>query len=127
MIKNQTKHVDRYMVQVVNIIGTDLWFASAWERIDGSPFDGKFGTITTSGPGIWYGKIGTNPDKSQFDHLPSNTIERWNATMAAYDAKYAEAYNLIYDTMPWIKDYNLGIRGRTESMGEVRFTYKKED
>jgi hypothetical protein len=120
-MKNQTIFIEpKYMVKLFNIISTDLWVVEAWEKVEGSMIGCGFSTITFVDGQLW-GRIGTNPNKAVFDHLPAWSKERIDAAWAAFNRVYQDAYELIYGAMPWLND----IEGREESMGEVRFNHKE--
>lgn len=63
---------------------------TAWEP---STITGEHSTITTIG-GVWYGQIGTNPDRATYEHLPVGDA-RSQAVNAAYEAKRREAVAAI--------------------------------
>ena len=69
------------IVQSGVIAGTGIRVYTAWEP---SGLMGEHSTITTIG-GKWYGKIGSNPDRVIYDHLPVGQ-ERFDAVEAAYQA-----------------------------------------
>lgn len=52
--------------------------------------------------GQWYGRIGTDPDRTLFEHLPKGT-ERSRLVREAYNARYAVAYAAIREAFPGIR------------------------
>ena len=83
------------IVQSGVIAGTGIRVYTAWEP---SGLMGAHSTITTIG-GKWYGKIGSNPDRAIYDHLPVGQ-ERFDAVEAAYQAQYERAYQAIREANP---------------------------
>lgn len=121
-MKNQAIFLNdrKYMVKLYNIIGTGLWIADAWELVDGGMLDCGFSTITFVDHQL-YGRIGTNPDKAKYAHLPPYSKDRSDACMAAFNEIYEQAYKLIFEAFP-----ELRAMGHKRSMGEVMVS-KKED
>lgn len=72
---------------------------SAWKRIHGPICDHKASTIRANNE-HWYGRIGTDPDRSKFDHLPAWSDERAAAADAAYKSRCELAYKLIREAYP---------------------------
>ena len=63
---------------------------SAWQRIDG-PTETTAGTITAI-DGEWYARIGTDPDRKIYEHLPIGSDARRTALEKAYHLEYRRAY-----------------------------------
>lgn len=102
--------MNRVIIERIRLLTTNYIIYSAWEK---SEFSGKHSTITSFSnyPG-WYGRIGTNPDESKFNHLIGGSSERIAAVRAAYEEKYRLAYDLI------IKAFPESIEGK-QSSGEI--------
>lgn len=81
------------------IIGTTTVVYQAWEP---STMMGRHSTVTFF-DGECYGRIGTDPDGSKFDHLPVGE-ERFAAVAAAYDERYQLAYAAILEAFPEAAD-----------------------
>jgi len=113
-----------FMVRIVQIIGTRTFVASAWERVFGSLIKSPFSCFSFthgpngqvgSGEALKWGKVGSDPDETLYANMPVGKWRTW-AVNAAYEARFQAAYQLIYETFPWLKEQD-----REESRGEVLF------
>lgn len=77
------------------IIGTPTVVYTAWEP---SELVGRHSTVTTYA-GEWYGCIGTDPEKSLYDHVPVGE-DRSMAVRDAYEQRYEVAYDAIIKAFP---------------------------
>ena len=100
------------MVSVTKIIDGETVF-SAWQRLDHPISEHRASTIC-SHEGEWYGRIGSDPDKALFDHLPAWTRERSEAAKGAYQARFDLAYKLILEAYP--AEANQVLAYRTDGM-----------
>lgn len=87
------------------------WIYSAWQRTD-EPFDGQYSTITTI-DGKWHGKIGSDPEREKFDHLPVGQ-ERFDAVRDAYRYRALIAEQYIHDAYPETQGHSAGEFGEIE-------------
>lgn len=95
------------IVKRFRIIGTNLIIYEAWEP---SELMGRHSTVTFIGGKVW-GRIGTDPDQSLFEHLPVGD-DRSEAVRKAYQQRYQVAYDAIVEAFP---EADAGKR----SMGEI--------
>lgn len=102
---DQSKMVGDVRVTATKLIsGRQITF-EAWEAAP-EPFRGKYSTIRHFDDG-WFGRIGTDPDRSMFEHLDWCTAERVEAVKAAYEIRAQVAYAAILQAYP---EAALGVR-----------------
>ena len=92
---DRTEFIGEKVVRIYRIHGTRLGVADVHEP-------GEFGE---GGSHVnidkrWYRRIGTNPDRSKYEHLPARSDERMRACEAAYQEKHKEAVALIRQAFP---------------------------
>jgi hypothetical protein len=107
---SETKEINGIIVHKYNIGCTNRIIYNAWEP---STITGNHSTITTF-DGKWYGRIGTNPDKSMFSHLEPCSIERHHAVNKAYQQQYDRAIKYIKEAYPELKETVMTDRGEIE-------------
>ena len=95
------------------ILGTKIVVFGAYESID-CPTKAPHGTFINLA-GQWYGRIGTDPDRTLFYHHDGGSPERIAAVKVAYEARAEAAYALILEVHPE------AARGR-RACGEISLT-----
>ena len=92
------KELGPFIVERVEIIGTEIVKYHAWEP---SEVQGPHGTIATfDGHPGWYGAVDTLHPPECFARLPSFSEERSAAVRAWYESRYHMAKALIYAAYP---------------------------
>lgn len=99
--------MERFVVKVHRIIGTRTKVYSAW-----SHEAGKIASMVMFEDGVCLGRIGSDPDRSAYDHLPGMSPERREAVMNEYDRRYEVAYQAILSVHP-------EAAGGRRTMGEI--------
>lgn len=86
------------MVKKYQIIGTNVWVYNAWTL-------GQVGSGSTIcfENDKWWGRIGTDPDRSSFQSLKLGTFQRSEAVQRAYNKRFEVAYKLIFQAFPELK------------------------
>lgn len=98
------------IIQRSRVIGTNTVVYTAWEP---SKLRGNHSTVTTF-DGKWYGRIGTDPERALFDHIPVGD-DRSEAVQEAYEQRFRVAYDAILKAFP---EAAIG----TRSGGEIAVT-----
>ena len=106
---SETKEVNGIIVHKFNIGCTHRFVYNAWEP---SSYFGNHSTVTSFN-GKCYGRIGTNPDKSLFEHLEPCSLDRHHAVNNAYQQQYDRAIKYINEAYPETRD------GQITDMGEI--------
>lgn len=91
------------IIQKVQVAGGVIY--SAWEpRLSAlPPAQGRYHHTITFIDGQFYGRIGTDPEPSLFEHLEKGTQARSAAVKQAYAERYAVAYEAIVSAHPELK------------------------
>lgn len=90
------------------------WIYSAWQKIV-SPFDDHRAHTITTVDGVWFGKIGSDPEPEKYDHLPVGP-ERFAAVRDAYRYRALIAEQYIHDAFPETRGHY------AEEFGEIEIT-----
>ncbi len=90
-MENKTVQVGDKVVKRVNIIGTQMYVYSAWER---SSYTGNHSSVTTI-DGQCYGEVPSRRPTPELEALPAMSRERYERVSRYQDRNQSEAYGLI--------------------------------
>lgn len=113
--------VDRYQ-----IIGTQTWMYSAWERVS-APIAGRYSTISCDDSGQWWGRKGTECLPQWIEALPAHSDERSRRVRMWINSRYSDAYSIIAFAYPETKIRDGFVGGCADGMVTRTFGAGEQD
>ncbi len=94
-------NMDNIMIRQTRLLGTNEVIYSAW-RPQSEAGSSNWGSCITFEDHVQYCRIGSDPARADFKHLPRGE-ERSLAVQLAYQARYEAAYRAILAAHPDLK------------------------